>query len=47
MKKLFSDHSKLKLIKEDPTLTWLNTLQNYVNTMFKRKKISEAEKKQL
>ena len=47
MKKLFSDRSKFKLIQKDPTLTRLKTVQNYVNTMFKRNEISEEEKKQL
>ena len=47
MKKLFSDFSKFKVIQKDPTLTQLKTVQNYVNTMFKRNKISEEEKKQL
>ena len=47
MKKLFSDRSKFKLIQRDPTLTRLKTVENYVNTMFKRNEISEEEKKQL
>ena len=47
MKKLFSDLSRFKLIQKDPTLTRLKTVQNYVNTMFKRNEISEEEKKQL
>ena len=47
MKKLFSDRSKFKVIQKDPTLTQLKIAQNYVNTMFKRNKISEEEKKQL
>ena len=47
MKKLFSDRAKFKLIQKDPTLTQLKTVQNYVNTMFKRNEISEEEKKQL
>ena len=47
MKRLFSDRSKYKVIQKDPTLTKLKTVQNYVNTMFKRNKISEEEKKQL
>ena len=42
MKKLF-----FKVIQKDPILTRLETLQNYVKTMFKRNKISEEEKKQL
>ena len=47
MKKLFSDRAKFKLIRKDPTLTQLKTVQNYVNAMFKRNEISEEEKKQL
>ena len=47
MKRLFSDRSKYKVIQKDPTFTKLKTVQNYVNTMFKRNKISEEEKKQL
>ena len=44
MKKLFSVRSKFKIIQEVPTLTRLITVQNYVNTMFKRNEISEEEK---
>ena len=44
---MFSDRLKFKLIQKDPTLTRLKTVQNYVNTMFKRNEISEEEKKQL
>ena len=47
MKKLFSDHSKFKVTKEDPTLTRLKTVQNYMSTMIKRNEISKEEKKQL
>ena len=47
MKNLFSDQSEFKVIQKDPTLTPLKTVQNYVNTMLKRNKISEEEKKQL
>ena len=47
MTKLFSDLSKFKVIQQDPTLTRLKTVQNYVNTMFKRNGISEEKKKQL
>ena len=47
MEKLFSDCSKFKVIKEDPTLTQLKTVQSHVNNMFKRNEISEEEKKQL
>ena len=47
MKKLFFDRSKFKVIQKDPTLTRLKTVQNYVNTMFKRNEIFEEEKKQL
>ena len=44
---MFSDRSKFKLIQKDPALTSLKTVQNYVNAIFKRNKISEEEKKQL
>ena len=47
MKELFSDRSKFKLLHKGPTLTRLKTVQNYVNTIFTRNKISEEEKKQL
>ena len=47
IRKLFSDHSKIKVIKKDPTLTRLRTIQNYVNTMFKRNEASEEKKKKL
>ena len=46
MKKLFSDRLKFKVMKEDPTLTLLKTVQKYVETIFKREESSEQKKKQ-
>ena len=45
MKKLFSDRLKFKVMKEDPTLTLLKTVQKYVETIFKREESSEQKKK--
>ena len=44
---LFSDKTKLKIIKIDPTLTRLKTVQNYLNNLCKRNEIIEAKKKQM
>ena len=44
---LFSDKTKLKIIKIDPTLTRLKTVQNYLNNLRKRNEIIEAKKKQM
>ena len=43
--KLFFDHLKCKIMKEDPTLTWLRTVQNYLNTVFERSETSEEQEK--
>ena len=45
MNQLFSD--KIEIIKNDPTLTTLKTVQNYLNNLCKRNEITEAEKKQM
>ena len=47
MNQLFSDKMKLKIIKNDPTLTRLKTVQNYLNNLCKCNEITEAEKKQM
>ena len=47
MNQLFSDKKKFKIIKNDPTLTRLKTVQNYLNNLCKRNEITEAEKKQM
>ena len=47
MNQLFSDKTKFKIIKNDPTLTRLKTVQNYLNNLCKRNEITEAEKKQM
>ena len=47
MNQLFSDKTKFKIIKNDPTLTWLKTVQNYLNNFCKRNEITEAEQKQM
>ena len=45
MNQLFSD--KIEIIKNDPTLTTLKTVQNYLSNLCKRNEITEAEKKQM
>ena len=45
MNRLFSD--KIEIIKNDPTLTTLKTVQNYLSNLCKRNEITEAEKKQM
>ena len=47
MNQLFSDKTKFKTNKNDPTLTRLKTVQNYLNNLCKRNEIIEAEKKQM
>ena len=47
MNQLFSDKTKFKIIKKDPTLTRLKTVQNYLNNLCKGNEIIEAEKKQM
>ena len=43
--RLFSDKTKFEILEEDPTLRNLNTIQNYLNTLYKRGEITEDEKK--
>ena len=45
MNQLFS--VKIEIIKNDPTLTKLKTVHNYLNSLCKRNEITEAEKKQM
>ena len=47
MNELFSDKTKFKIIKNNPTLTRLKTVQNYLNNLCKGYEITEAEKKQM
>ena len=47
MNQLFSEKTKFKIIKNDPTLTSLKTIQNYLNNRCKRNEINEAEKRQI
>ena len=47
MNQLFSDKTKFEIIKNDPTLTRLKTVQNYLNNPCKRNEITEAEKRQM
>ena len=47
MNQLFSDKTKFKMIKNNPNLTRLKTVQNYLNNLCKRNEITEAEKKQM
>ena len=47
MKQLFSDKTKFKIIKNDPTSIRLKTVQRYLNNLCKRNEITEAEKKQM
>ena len=47
MNQLLSDKTKFKIVKNNPTLTRLKTVQNYLNNLCKRNEITEAEKKQI
>ena len=47
MNQLFSDKTKFKIIKNDPTLTRLKLVQNYLKNLCKPNEITEAEKKQM
>ena len=47
MNRLFSDKAKVEFIKNDPRLTRLKTVQNYLNNLSKRNEITEGEKKQM
>ena len=47
MNQLFSNKMKFKIIKNDPTLTRLKTVQNYLNSLCTRNEISKAGKKQM
>ena len=44
---LFSEKTKFQVLDKDPTLQSLNTVQNYLNTLFNRGKISNNEKKSM
>ena len=44
---LLADKSKFKIIKNDPTLTRLKTVQNYLKNLYKRNEIAESKKKQM
>ena len=43
--RLLNDKTKFEILEEDPTLRNLNTIQNYLNTLYKRGEITEDEKK--
>ena len=45
METLFADRNKFKLVDQDPTITRVNTIQSYLNTLFNRNEITEEEKK--
>ena len=47
METMFGDKTKFKVVNEDPTITRVNTIQTYVNRIFKRNEITEEEKKQM
>ena len=47
MECLFSDKTKFQVLDKDPTLQSLNTVQNYLNTLFYRGEISNDEKKSI
>ena len=42
---MFDDSTKFKKLTKDPTMTRLTTVQNYLNTSFKRGEINESDKK--
>ena len=44
---LFSDKTKFQVLDKDPTPQSLNTVQNYLNTLFNRPEISNDEKKSI
>ena len=44
---LFIDKKKFKEINEDPTMTQLSTLQNYLRSLFKRDEVTEEQYKKL
>ena len=45
--KLFPNRSKFEVHKKDPILTRLGTVQNYINSSFKRNEISEELETQI
>ena len=47
MNQLFSDKTKFKTIKNDPTLTRSKTVQNYLKNLYKPNEITKTEKKQM
>ena len=47
MNQLFSDKTKFTIIKDDPTLNRLKTVQNYLINLCKSNEITKAEKKQM
>ena len=44
---LICDETKFQVLDKDPTLQSLNTVQNYLNTLFNRGEISNNEKKSM
>ena len=44
MESLFGDKKKFKVVDRDPTITRVNTIQTYLNNIFKRNEITEEEK---
>ena len=47
VKCLFSDKTKFQVLDKDPTLQSLNTVQNYLNTLFNSGETSNHEKKRM
>ena len=41
--RLFNDKTMFVILEDDPTLRNLNTIQNYLNTLYKREEITEDE----
>ena len=44
---MFSDKTKFKIIKNDPTLIRLKTVGDYLNNLCKHNEINGTEKKQI
>ena len=42
---LFSDNTEFQVLDKDPTLQCLNTVQNYLNTLFNRVEILDDKSK--
>ena len=46
LEKIFSDKRKFKEVKEDTTITRVETIKSYINSMFTRGEITASKKKE-